>query len=496
MTFPCLKRAVVALLLCAPLLGIAACTVNPATGQKSFTAFMSPEEELKVGKEESTKASKQFGGPYREKDLDAYVRTIGESLHRVSEMPDLPFTFTLLNSDVVNAFALPGGYVFITRGIMALAENEAELAGVLAHEIGHVTARHSAQRYSTAMAAQGGLLLGSIFATVLGVPPQIGDAALQGAGEAAGRYLMAYSRDQELEADMLAVRYMTRAGYDPNAMATFFQKLEAHSSLEGRMTGKSDADRNDAMATHPRTSDRIRQAIQLAQATAVEHPRVERDPYLTRIDGLMFGDDPAQGVIRGRAFLHPDLKIQFTVPQGFTLFNGEQQVLARNPNGAIIIFDMVRDGRSPSDHLTAAWAKGLQLQNVERINVNGLDSATGTARAALRNGGSRDIRLIAMDGPGNTIYRLMFVTPPNLTASLGQDLQRTTYSFKALSDAEAKAIKPLRLKVVRLDSPSQVNSLVQSMPFETYSRGWFEVLNGLTPGQEPLPGNRVKVVAD
>ena len=487
------RRAAALFLLCLPLLGVAACTVNPATGEKSFTAFMSPQEEIRIGREEHGKAIRQFGGSYGEKDLEAYVKRIGESLHRVSEMPDLAFTFTLLNTDMVNAFALPGGFVYVTRGIMALAENEAELAGILAHEIGHGTARHSAQRYSQAVAANLGLTVFSIGAQVLGLPGQLGDVAAQGAG----LYLMAYSRDQELEADMLAVRYMSHVGYDPNALVTFFEKLEAHSTLESRMTGRNDADRNDAMATHPRTSERIRQAIELAQAATVAHPRIERDPYLDRIDGLLFGDDPSQGAIRGRTFLHPDLKIQFTVPQGFTLLNGPRQVVARHANGALILFDMVRDGRSPGDHLVNVWGKGLTIRNVERLDVNGLDAATGTTRATPRGGGgARDIRLVALRGPDGAIHRLMFATPTDLTAALSQDLQRTTYSVRALSDAEAGAIRPLRLRVVRLTGANQVDGLIRSMPFEAYSRPWFEVLNGLAPGQPPLPGNRVKVVGD
>ncbi|MBL4613747.1 MAG: M48 family metalloprotease [Magnetovibrio sp.] len=198
------------------LLAVAACSANPATGKQSFTGFMSPAKELQVGAEEHPKMVKQFGGQFDDQDWPKYVREIGQELASYSEMPELPWTFTVLNDTQVNAFALPGGYVYITRGLLALASDEAEMAGVLSHEIGHVTARHTAQRYSSTMATNLGLQVLGVLSNAAGVPGAENIAAV-----GANLALKSYSRDQELESDMLGVRYMTRAGYDPDAMASF-----------------------------------------------------------------------------------------------------------------------------------------------------------------------------------------------------------------------------------------------------------------------------------
>ncbi len=211
------------------LLALAGCTVNPATGESSFTAFMSPAEEQRAGAEEHPKILKEFGGAYGDRAIGAYIDSIGQALARMSDLPNQRFTFTVLDNDVVNAFALPGGYVYVTRGLLALAGSEAELAGVIAHEIGHVTARHAAQRYSQSIVAGlGAALLGAVAGRGAADIAQLGSAL----------YLSAYSREQEFEADILGVRYLARAGYDTGAMAGFLGKLQAHSALQARITGR------------------------------------------------------------------------------------------------------------------------------------------------------------------------------------------------------------------------------------------------------------------
>ena len=479
-----------------PFTGLAGCSVNPATGEQSFTGFMSPEDEARIGAEEHPKALKQFGGVYKERGLDAYVRRVGQSLAAVSDRPDIRFTITLLNTDVVNAFALPGGYVYVTRGILALAENEAEMAGVLAHEIGHIVARHSAQRYSSAVAANLGLAIFGIGAQAAGAPPGLGDLS----GVLAQGFLMKFSREQELESDMLGVRYLARAGYDPNAMTSFFRKLKAHTALQAKISGRKDADDFNIMATHPRTTDRINQAINLVGTAPVSRPRVERTTYLNHIDGMLFGDDPKQGVIKGRTFIHPDLRFSFTVPNGFVLQNGATQVGAKGPSGALIVFDMARnalasDAKTLNDYLVYTWAKGLRLINVERITINGLEAVTAEARVNA-SGGARDLRLVAIRGDADRIYRLRFLTPPQLTRKLAADLQRTTYSFRRLSAAQAAAVKPLRVRIVNVASAGQIAGLVKGMPFDKNGRQWFEILNGLVAGQTPLAGNLAKIVSE
>ncbi len=480
-----------------PLLALAGCAVNPATGKLSFTTFLAPADETVVGREEHPKILEQSGGAYTERNLGAYVRNVGQRLARVSETPNLAFTFTVLDDPKVNAFAVPGGYVYVTRGLLALADTEAEMAGVLAHEIGHVVARHSAERYSQAVAANLGLTVLGVLGKAAGVPAGVGSLASFGAQA----YLQGFSREQELEADMLGVRYMTRAGYDPRAMISFFRKLQGHDALEAAVSGRPQAaDRFHIMSTHPRTADRIAQAIELARVSPAANPRIGRDAYLARIDGMVFGDAPKQGIRKGRVFAHPELGIRFTVPPGFVLFNSPGRVLARGPGGAAIVFDMARGPaagrvRSLRAYVVRDWGNRLSLRGVERITVNGMEAATGRDRLQTRDG-PRDVRLLAIRERPDRIYRFIFLTPPSLTARLTNELKRTTYSFRRLSRREAASIRPLRLRVVTVGAGDTAKGLAARMPLGKFSLAWFETLNGLGRGQPLVPGRRVKVVVD
>ena len=474
---------------------VAACTTNPATGKQSFTAFMSREDELRIGKEEHPKMIKEFGGAYTDARLRAYVNRIGLKLAAVSESRGLPFTFTILNDDKVNAFALPGGYVYITRGLLALAENEAEMAGVLAHEIGHVAARHTAERYSTAMATNLGLMVLGAIGSSAGLPTGIG--RLVGLGAQAA--IQSYSREQELEADMLGVRYLNRAAYSADAMTSFFEKMGAHADLERAMAGKeNEAVPHNIMATHPRTAQRIGQAIKLAKGTALANPIFGRGAYLTEIDGMTFGDDPEQGVRKGRTFTHPGLRIQFRVPPGFVMFNSPRQVTALGPKKSVVVFDMApektaRRVRSLTSYLTSAWGSRLALKNVEKVNVNGLDAATAEARANSRSG-PRDIRLVVIRGRTGKIFRFAFISPPDMTGRLRVEFQRTTFSFRHISEQEVAAIKPLKIKITAVRASDTPDSLAAGMPFEKFRRRWFEVMNRLRLEKGLEPGVSVKTV--
>jgi predicted Zn-dependent protease len=492
-----LRRHAFALALLGLLAPLGACTVNPATGQQSFTGFMSESEELRIGAQEHPKILREFGGAYEDAALADYVRRVGDSLARVSETPNLRYTFTVLNDDKVNAFALPGGYVYITRGLLALADNEAEMAGVLAHEIGHVVARHTAQRYSQAMAANIGLTVLGVLGQAAGVPGAVGDLAQFGAAAA----LQSYSREQEMESDMLGVRYMTRVGYSPGAMNSFFRKMEAHDQLQAALEGRpAGEDRYSIMSTHPRTSQRIEQAIALARAGAVADPRFERDAFLARIDGMTFGDDPRQGVRRGREFIHPGLRFRFVVPPGFALFNSPRQVVARGSQQSVIVFDMEAEAKaravgSLANYLVRDWGARFALREVEPIAVNGLDGATGRSQVRTRNG-VMDLRLVAIRAEPSRVYRMVFVTPPRLTESLRAELQRTTYSFRMLSPAEAAQVKPLRIALVAAKPGDTAETLSARMPFASHRLEWFEALNGLARGQPLVPGEKFKTVVE
>ena len=480
--------------LIAPLLALSGCTINPATGEQSFTVFMSPAEEREVGSREHPKILKQFGGVYGDAELANYVHRVGTSLARVSEMPDLEFKFTVLNDDQVNAFALPGGYVYITRGLLALADDEAEMAGVIVHEIGHVTARHAAERYSRAVAARIGLSLIDVLASVAGAVTGTTDFVSLGAQ----LYLQGYSRDQEFQADMLGIRYLARAGYDANAVTAFLGAIEDHKRLEATIQGRPEAaQRFSLLSTHPRTPERINQARRLAGAAPVPDPRTARALYLSYLDGLLFGDDPKHGVRRGREFAHPDLRVRFEAPEGYALVNGPERVVARHANGAAIVFDMVSDEKTRAVRNLASYVGrewGAELQGpVERLTVNGMEAATITGSARGRSG-EFDVRLIAIRERTDRIYRFTLLTPPRVTARESVRLRRTTYSFRRLSADEATAIEAWRISVITVNPGDSAASLAQRMPFARFRIERFETLNGLARGASLTPGSRVKLV--
>ena len=472
-----------ALALLVALATVPGCAVNPATGEQAFT-LMSPGQEAEVGRGEHDKLVKQFGGAYTDPAVIDYVQRIGQRLAASSEMPDLKFTFTVLNDDLVNAMALPGGYVYITRGLIALCTDEAEMAGVLGHEIGHVVARHTAQRYSRAVAANLGL-------TILGVltnGPGLGQIASLGADA----YLKGFSREQELEADMLGARYLARSGYDPRAMVTFLEKMQLHMQFQAQLKGQSEAEPFNIMATHPRTSDRIEQAITLANIPAASNANERHQAqYMKAIDGLVFGDDPKQGVRRGQEFLHPELQFALRIPDGFRMTNTPERVIAQGPDQSVIVFDMAsRQGAARTAdvlrYLTDVWAADHRLNQVERITVNGMPGATGALQVDTQ-GGVKDVRLVAVRDSADRVYRFQFITKTGMTQRFATDLQRTTYSIRTLSPAEAAAIRPLRVRTSQRRQNASVATLAAHMPFGPDNQAWFRVLNGLPPDVTVLP---------
>lgn len=471
--------------------GLEGCvSTNPATGRTSFTGMYSIQDDIALGRKETPKLTKQFGGEYEDTTIRQYVTDVGRRLARTTEIKDLPYKFTVLNSPVVNAFALPGGFVFISRGLLALASNEAEIASVLGHELGHVNARHTAERLSQGMLAQ-------IGATVLSAATGsriVGDLASFGAQA----YVKGFSRSQEFEADMLGVRYMSRAGYDPDASVAFLKTLRQHSQLEAKMMGlpPGKVDEFNIMSTHPRTVERVEKAIQQAKATRPVNPRTERQVYLALLNGLMYGDDPEQGIVQGRRFVHPELRFEFTVPEGFRLINGQKQVVAKHAKGSAIVFDMgrIKSARSLTDYIRQEWATAVSVKDLGRIDVNGLNAATGLARVSSRKG-TRDIRLVAIQGDGNAVYRLMFQTPPSQTTALDQAMRRSAYSFRRLSQAEAEAVHPMRMLVVTARPGDTVAKLAQTLPFGEHNEENFRVLNDLAPDQEIVTGQPLKVIA-
>ncbi len=496
-------RSLLLLLCVLPMaLAPAGCSTNPATGEASFTAFMSPDDEKQVGAEQHPTLVQQFGGAYRDPELQAYVDRVGLSLARQGELQDLHWSFTILDDDGINAFALPGGYVHVTRGLLALASNEAELAGVLGHEIGHVTARHAAQRYSTEQATSLGIGALGILGVLAGLPPMLGSLASSSLQTGAAVYLQSYSRDQELEADRLGVRYMSRAGYDPDAMVTFFRKLDAYTRLQASLVGDpAAADRFDIMASHPRTAERVQEAGVEANAHRLPGQRLDRQRFLQAIDGLLYGDAPAQGLRRGRDFLHPGLRIAFRVPDGFVLKNSPQQVVAIGPDGAVLAFDaepradVARAVPDMATYLTRVWAAKAQLAALQQFTVAGMPAAAAAARG--KSGGSTvEIRLVAIRGGPDRIWRFAFISRPQATARLLDGFRATVESFHALSAEEAAALQPWRIRLASVNEGDTQEGLAARMVMPELRLETFRVLNGLAADAPLTPGETMKIVGE
>jgi predicted Zn-dependent protease len=494
-------RTLLMVLLLPGLALVPACSqvTNPATGESQYTT-LTPEQEQQIGEQEHPRILQQFGGEYPDPALQAYVDEIGASLAAVSELPDLEFTFTLLNSEVANAFALPGGYVYITRGLMTLAENEAEMAGVLGHEIGHVTARHAAQRQTQATGA--GLLatLGTIGAAILG-GETAGRLAQQVAGVGAQAYVASYSREQELEADMLGIRYLARAGYDPQAMATFLKKLDDASSLDRAIEGQEGDPAASWFATHPRTLERVEEVA--AQAGDGDGRRA-REAYLERIDGIIYGADPRQGFVRGRAFIHPELAFAFEAPDGFQLQNTPVAVLGQDREGRLMIFTAAdTEGRDLDDYVAGPGLRQIARQfgaevtaprSVQNFRVGDLPAAS--ASASLRQGDRlADVGLAAIDA-GQRTYQFIFLTQGNMGREAARAFQETVTSFRGLSRQEAARFPPRRIQVVEVERGEEAADLARRMDVEARPEDRFVVLNELALEDGLEPGERVKLVIE
>ena len=472
---------------------LSGCAKNPTDGETVFIGLSSDEHELRLGRQHHPQFIKAFCGEFGSPILRKYVNSIGQLLAKTVERKRFKYTFTLLNSEIVNAFALPGGYVYITRGLLALASNEAELAGVLAHELGHINALHHGRR-------DGQGLVANILMAGVGIASGQNSTKWSQAQDLA-RYITsgaisAYSRKHELEADRLALRYMARAGYDPTAMVSFLNKMRSWSRLQAKQLGKSPdkVDEFNYLATHPAPAERIHLANQLTAKYKVQNPIIATKVYLQKITGILFGSDPQQGLVLGQVFVHPKLKFRFKFPPNFRIFNTRNAVFAKGPNEAPIIFD---SARKPSDgpvtyYLQDIWWRNSRMTNVERLNINGLDAATGTIQSR-----GADLRAVVIRKDLQTIYRFVFKTRPDDTSRLARTLRRSTYSFRLLTERDVTDLKPLQIKVVRAKRGDTVSTLSRMMAIrDRFSEERFKVLNGLT-GNTPLsPGQQVKIITN
>jgi predicted Zn-dependent protease len=489
-------RSILAILTITFIMGaLQGCANNPARGGKTFTGGLSTAEEIRIGRESHPQIVAQFGGEYGSPDLRKYVDSIGQFLARTSERRELAYKFTILNSDIVNAFAMPGGYIYISRGLLALADNEAQLAAVLAHELGHVTALHHAERHGQGLLANLLLTGAGVLAGAVSSGAQRG---IMHAGQGGlSAVLSSFSRENEFEADDLGLRYMTRARYSPFAMSNFLRKLRNHSRLEARIQGQSPdkIDQFSYLATHPAPSERVDRAARRASAAKLSRPIVAQDIYLSKIDGILWGADPREGIIKGRVFIHPVNRFRFRAPKGFRLINSPKSVIGVGPAGAQFIFDHAKKPipGPVSRYLTRVWARNTRLNDLRAITINGLEAATGVARVSGR-GGALDLRLLAIRIDARTIYRFLFLTRPDWTHRMSLPFRRVTYSFRRLSADAARNVEIHKVAVIKAPAGATQKNLAGRMDVPKFSIERFRTLNGLAPSDRVLPGRLIKLI--
>jgi predicted Zn-dependent protease len=459
-----------------------ACSTNPATGEQQFAPLMTPKQEVSVGATEHQKMEKNFGF-VQDAALVNYVNRVGQRVTRDTERSDVQYKFFVLDSPDPNAMALPGGYIYVSRGLLALANNEAELASVLGHEAGHITARHSAERYSKGTVA-------SIGASLLSIA--IGNSGATQAIDLGTNLIMSsYSRSQESQADSLGIRYMVRAGYDPQAVPAFLASLHRQSQLESRMHGKYASPLAGYFATHPATADRVGLTADEIKAFP-KTGETNRAAHMKAIHGMTYGDSAAHGFVRGRSFFHPAIGFAFDIPTDFQIENQPSRVVAAHNSGAVMIFDMASEKAGDPLSYLESWAGDMNLQDAEAITISGMPAATGSLEGVVR-GAPATVRLVAIAW-GKQVARFQIVIPEGSPSALIKGLRDAAYSFRALSAQEKNSVRPLRLVTFVANPSDTVAARAARLPFSNYKEEQFRVLNGLGPGDELKPGEIYKTV--
>lgn len=426
-----------------------------------------------------------YGGEYSDARLERMVAKVVGNLTAESDNPAQTYRITILNSPNVNAFALPGGYLYITRGLLALANDSSEIAAVISHEMGHVTANHGLQRQQKEAEE---VLATKVVSDVLSDKQAAREALVRGKLR-----LAQFSRNQELEADAIGIRHSSRVGYDPFAANRFLHSMSAYSNLRS-VTRAADASL-DFLATHPNAPQRIELAQKLARqfSTPGSTGRRDRDSFLAGIDGLLFGDAPDEGYVRGNTFLHPRLGVAFSVPPDFVIDNSAAAVTATGPGETAVRLDGVAiNPKTPLvDYVRSGWVAGLVPESVRATTINGNEAATAKAQA----GGWKFEIMVIRPGNGGQVYRLLTAAPIAST-TLENVAQSVAGSFRILSATEKASLKPLRIRVVTVRTGDTIGSLAASMVGVDRKLELFRVLNALQPGATVSVGDKVKIVTD
>jgi predicted Zn-dependent protease len=484
-----------AALLLAAAVGGCAGDINPVTGERIYTPI-STTQEAYYGQKANDQMVADFGVYTDDTVLSAYVDRVGQGLAKYTVRKDVHYTFTILDDDQFNAFALPGGYVYITRGALSFVNSEAELAGILGHEIGHIDAFHfgrGGHHDSTKRLLSVLLKHSSTNPDDLATAQKMADETAKSDG---------YSQEQEYQADALGIHYMALAGYDPQAMLGAMRADGEKSKLDdGQMQGNAVA--HDLMAldqSHPGTSDRETRALadmktELAKLPAATPAsgaasKTDRDAYLAAVDGMTFGTDPDEGTVVGHRLVNAVRGFSFEVPQDFDIWLNHGGAVGVGSKAVVVLESTdAYNGQSLVDYVRSSMMPRMSVDNVHPLEIDGYHAATGTVINE-----PFVVRLAALHDSGNHLYRLIYVAPRRAFTELDAGFLDSLKSFHPLQGAEAKPKPPLRLRVVTVKSGDTVQTLAEKMAMKDQKAAWFRVLNGMADGDEVKPGDKVKVV--
>ncbi|MDE2376039.1 MAG: M48 family metalloprotease [Bradyrhizobium sp.] len=486
----CGLRAARALLCLALVAGLAGCgDIGRFQFQAAVPSVAMPKPKPAVAQTPATEREHErilatYGGTYDDPRLEALVTRTVERLVAASDRPDQGYKVTILNSGAVNAFALPNGQLYVTRGLLALANDTSELSSVLSHEMAHVLSKHAAIREDEARKA-------AIVTRV--VTDMSNDPELTALALAKTKLTMAsFSRKQEFEADGIGVGLSARAHFDPFGASRFLAAMERNAALKAGKT-PLDPRAQDFTSSHPATPERVQNAQSIARqyGTPADAER-DRETYLGAIDNIVYGEDPSEGFVRGRRFLHPKLGFTFAAPDNFTLDNTAQAVIGVREGGSQAMrFDVVRvpAEQSLGDYLNSGWMEGVDKSSTEDITINGFPAASVVAK-----GDQWQFKVYALRF-GSDVYRFIFASRQKNTES-ERNVRETVNSFRRLTLEEIQAARPLRIKVITVQPGDTVESLAHRMAGIDHPAERFRVLNGLDAKGQVRVRDRVKIVVD
>lgn len=464
------------------------CAVNPVTGKKQIV-LMSEEQEIAMGKSADPEIVAQYG-LYENKPLQEFITQKGKEMAAISHRPNLNYEFKIVDSEILNAFAVPGGYVYFTRGIMAHFNNEAEFAGVLGHEIGHITARHSVAQQTKSVLGQVGLI-GSMI-----LVPQVADFA-EPLSQGLGLLFLKFGRDAERQSDELGVEYSSKIGYDAKEMAGFFN------TLERKTAGTEGAELPDFLSTHPNPGERNitvnNLSVEWKKKLNLNNPNVNRDSYLRRIEGLVYGEDPKQGFLEKDVFYHPVLKFQFPVPAGWNYQNTPQRVQLAPKDGKALFMMTLGQGSTPQEAMnTVVKNNNLQVIESNQLSINGLNALTVIADVKPQEGqNSSSVRTMSYYIQYNQkIYVLLGASSAADFNNYSGIFSQSMKNFRELKDASKLNKQPER---VRIKSVNQSGTLKQALAYYKVPESRMEelsILNGMQLTSNVQKGSLIKIIAN